>query len=85
MDDDPMERARITIFTEQATLAWPVSGEPLRHADGYAGARRFFRRDGARASVLDAALLVVSWRKACRATPRRSSLLQSEKYRRSSF
>ena len=31
MDDDPMERARgITIFTEQATLAWPVSGdEPL--------------------------------------------------------
>ena len=31
MDDDPMERARgITIFTEQATLSWPVSGgEPL--------------------------------------------------------
>ena len=31
MDDDPMERARgITIFTEQATLEWPVSGdEPL--------------------------------------------------------
>ena len=27
MDDDPMERARgITIFTEQATLPWPVSG-----------------------------------------------------------
>lgn len=27
MDDDPMERARgITIFTEQATLEWPVSG-----------------------------------------------------------
>ena len=57
MDDDPMERARgITIFTEQATLAWPVSGDAygkrraaLCHADGYAGARRFFRRDGARA------------------------------------
>ena len=35
MDDDPMERARgITIFTEQATLSWPVSGgEPLCQTD----------------------------------------------------
>lgn len=52
MDDDPMERARgITIFTEQATLAWPVSGdEPLLVTlMDTPGARRFFRRDGARA------------------------------------